>query len=248
MAIEKVHLYQNTSVVPDEVLVHRIGLIPILADARKFNKLSGQEMDTSNTLVFTLKVKCRWNPDSSDDSAEQDKYIDSDITSGHLNWVPQGDQLSCLAGEEAKPVSQDIMIAKLRPGQEIEAELFCEKNIGRVHAKWSPVCTASYKLLPEVVISKPILGENAQVLVDKCPMGVFDIENLDGSLHATVSDSNKCTMCRECITDPAFVDSIGISKIRKSFCVYVLFFEPQLLTFISHCGVCRDVQPRRTSA
>jgi len=32
MAIEKVILEQNTSVLPDEVLCHRLGLIPILAD------------------------------------------------------------------------------------------------------------------------------------------------------------------------------------------------------------------------
>ena len=36
MAIEKVYLYQNTSLIPDEVLAHRLGLIPIKADPRKF--------------------------------------------------------------------------------------------------------------------------------------------------------------------------------------------------------------------
>lgn len=29
MAIEKVNLWQNTSIIPDESLCHRIGLIPI---------------------------------------------------------------------------------------------------------------------------------------------------------------------------------------------------------------------------
>ena len=36
MAIEKVFLYQNTSLIPDEVLAHRLGLIPIKADPSKF--------------------------------------------------------------------------------------------------------------------------------------------------------------------------------------------------------------------
>jgi len=36
MAIEKVFLYNNTSVIPDEVLAHRLGLIPLKADPRKF--------------------------------------------------------------------------------------------------------------------------------------------------------------------------------------------------------------------
>lgn len=36
MAIEKVHVYNNTSVIQDEVLAHRLGLIPLKADPRKF--------------------------------------------------------------------------------------------------------------------------------------------------------------------------------------------------------------------
>lgn len=37
MAIEKVNLWQNTSIIPDENLAHRLGLIPINADPRKFD-------------------------------------------------------------------------------------------------------------------------------------------------------------------------------------------------------------------
>lgn len=41
MAIEKVFIYQNTSLIPDEVLAHRLGLIPIQADARNFIEKHG---------------------------------------------------------------------------------------------------------------------------------------------------------------------------------------------------------------
>lgn len=36
MAIEKVHIYNNTSIIQDEVLAHRLGLIPLKADPRLF--------------------------------------------------------------------------------------------------------------------------------------------------------------------------------------------------------------------
>ena len=39
MAIEKVFINNNTSIIQDEVLAHRLGLIPIKADLRKFNML-----------------------------------------------------------------------------------------------------------------------------------------------------------------------------------------------------------------
>ena len=41
MAIEKVLVANNTSVIADEVLAHRLGLIPLKADPRHFEYLSG---------------------------------------------------------------------------------------------------------------------------------------------------------------------------------------------------------------
>ena len=36
MAVEKVFIYNNTSIIQDEILAHRLGLIPIKADPRLF--------------------------------------------------------------------------------------------------------------------------------------------------------------------------------------------------------------------
>lgn len=36
MAIEKVELWQNTSIIPDENLAHRLGLVPLAVDPRHF--------------------------------------------------------------------------------------------------------------------------------------------------------------------------------------------------------------------
>lgn len=37
MAIENVYIFDNTSVIQDEVLAHRLGLVPIRADAEEFD-------------------------------------------------------------------------------------------------------------------------------------------------------------------------------------------------------------------
>lgn len=52
MAIEKVLVANNTSVIADEVLAHRLGLIPLKADPRLFDYQSGFVL--SYLLVFCL--------------------------------------------------------------------------------------------------------------------------------------------------------------------------------------------------
>jgi hypothetical protein len=61
------------------------------------------------------------------------------VYSGHLKWEPQGDQAERFAENPIRPVNDNILIAKLRPGQEIDVTLHCEKGLGKTHAKWSPV-------------------------------------------------------------------------------------------------------------
>ena len=54
MAIETVIINQNTSIIPDEVLAHRLGLIPILADANNFiEKKPEDEFNDKNSMKFS---------------------------------------------------------------------------------------------------------------------------------------------------------------------------------------------------
>lgn len=201
IAIEKCTFYQNTSIIPDEVLAHRLGLIPILADANLFNYKSDEdEISEFNSLIFKLHAIC---PNGVDHLS---------VLSSDLKWIPQGNQLSRIA--DSRPVHNDILIAKLKPGQEIEVELVCVKGIGKTHTKWSPVSTAFYRLLPEVSIVNEIKGQRAHKLKQTCPLGVFDIEDTG---KAYVKDSEKCTMCRECIRQDDFKNDVKLSKQKDSY-------------------------------
>ncbi|EIE80451.1 hypothetical protein RO3G_05156 [Rhizopus delemar RA 99-880] len=165
MAIEKVYVMNNTSIIQDEVVAHRLGLIPILADPNEFDYMAEDGGPTDlNTLVFRLKKKCEFNPEASPDETDpHKKYINSYVYSKDLIWEPKGNQEEKFAANPPRPVHDDIVIAKLRPGQEMEMELHCQKGVGREHAKWSPVATASYRLLPEITILEPITdGQGSQ--------------------------------------------------------------------------------------
>ena len=44
----------------------------------------------------------------------------------------------------------DIVLVKLKPGQSIHLEIYACKGTAVTHAKFSPVCPASYRMHPQV--------------------------------------------------------------------------------------------------
>lgn len=95
-----------------------------------------------------------------------------------------------LVNDRPEPVHNDILIARLRPGQEIDLTVHCHKgnNSGeRGHAKWSPVATAWYRLLPRIDVLGDVKAEAADRLVRSCPLSCFDVSFLRLHLYPTPS-------------------------------------------------------------
>jgi len=103
--------------------------------------------------------------------------------------------------------------------------MFCVKGIGKEHAKWSPVSTAYYRLLPSINIKNEISENDAKELVDICPKQVFGIENDQKGSKKTkvkVVNSKACTSCRECIRNPKFENIVSLEKKNDEFeCLFI---------------------------
>ena len=118
-AIDTVDIVMNSSVLPDEGLAHRLGLIPITTDLARFNEPSKcdcqSETGCSNCKVMLVL-----------DSGEE-----SDVTRTILS--------SELSSEDdsIKPVSDKIPIVHLAPGQRIKIECYARLGRGTDHAKWN---------------------------------------------------------------------------------------------------------------
>lgn len=180
MAIEKVRVFQNTSIIQDEVLAHRLGLVPLKADPRLFEYVEEADgvPNENNTLVFTLDIACTRNAKAPESAPNEEKFVNSTVLSNQLTWIPQGKQAERFKSNPISTVHDKIVLAKLRPGQSLEVECHAVKGVGKTHAKWSPVATASYRLMPEINFLQAVKGEDAETLKKKCPMDVFDIEDL----------------------------------------------------------------------
>ncbi|KAF1989678.1 putative DNA-directed RNA polymerase I and III subunit Rpc40 [Aulographum hederae CBS 113979] len=239
VAIETVYLMNNTSIIHDEVLAHRLGLIPLTGNKagmkwlrwRKKPPQMGPNTEEAppydfNNLVLDLDVECTWHPGGKARAAE--------VYAHQLVFQPQGRQSEYFSPEqgEVRPCNPDILIAKLRPGQAIKCTLFAVKGIGADHAKFSPVCPASYRLLPDIDIRAPILGEHAKKFARCFPKGVIALEPVtatearkkgsgyeghEGEMKAVVKDPMRDTVSRECLRHPEFKDKVRLGRVRDHF-------------------------------
>lgn len=224
MAVEHVFIVNNTSVIQDEVLSHRLGLIPLKVDPRLFQYKAKEDAPSEqNTIVLKLKVECRR---LSNGAMENDKVYSKDLL-----WLPEGsempDETSCrFASSQAvlvpgvRPVHDDILIAKMRPGQAIELECHCIKGVGDEHAKWSPVATTWYRLMPEVVLLQQPRGQLAEDLAEQLP-GLLQLQGAGAKATVVVGDVRKHDKLLEKVRrlsgEDRYASYIQLRKIKDHF-------------------------------
>jgi DNA-directed RNA polymerases I and III subunit RPAC1 len=136
MAIEQVYIMMNSSIIHDEVLAHRLGLVPINIDPRMMEwKGEDDGLDEGNTILFNLDVTCPDFPEGTPNRTPLPggglmRPTTMPVYSRHLEWVPQGDQEERFGVNGVRPKHEDILLAKLRPGQVTTADCLCRVRSG----------------------------------------------------------------------------------------------------------------------
>lgn len=125
-AIDDVVILENSSVMHDEAVAHRLGLIPLRTDLKKFNLPN--ECSCKSTLGC---IHCRVLLQLDAEANEKTKTITTSELISEDEFV--------------KPVSQDIPIIVLAPGQKIKFEAYARLGFGRDHAKWQPATISVVK-------------------------------------------------------------------------------------------------------
>ena len=116
-AIDTVDMMANSSVMADEGIAHRLGLIPLKTE------LSAVEQDNeSDKVMFTL------------DSGETTET--RTVLSGEVKSLD----------DVIKPISDDIPIVTLAPGQRLKLAAYARLGRGTEHAKWN---SANVSILTE---------------------------------------------------------------------------------------------------
>ena len=146
MAIEIIEMKKNDSILYDEVLAHRLGLVPLTTDLKSYRMPSSEEVESKEYLAqssckLTLQAKGPCIVFAKDLKSKDPKI---------------------------KPVFPDMPLVKLLEGQEIEFEATAVIGVGKVHSKWNPG-HIFYRKIPTITIKHPENLACAQV----CPNGTL---------------------------------------------------------------------------
>ncbi|MFC1733123.1 DNA-directed RNA polymerase subunit D, partial [candidate division KSB1 bacterium] len=173
MAMEDIEFRKNSSVLYDEIVAHRLGLVPLKTDLKTYDmtedcKCNGEGC-AKCTLKLTLKVSAR---------------SDQIVTSAEINSKDP----------KVVPVYTEVPIVKLLKGQQLEFEATARLGKGMEHIKWSPG-HVYYKYKPVVdIIKQP---KNPEEFAKICPKNVFDAKS--NKLTVNKDTLMSCHLCGACV-------------------------------------------------
>jgi len=196
MAIDEVVIVENSSMINDEILAHRLGLIPLKTDLDSYNL--PEDCTCKSELGCNL---CRAS-------------LTLDVEAGNnIRTVYSNELVS--ENPSIVPVSDKIPIAKLAPAQKIKLEAYARLGKGEKHAKWQPVSVAAYKQFPKVKVNEA-LCDTCGKCVEVCPKRVLTLSESGKTLE--LRNAIDCTVCKDCVNVcPASPPALEVSWNKNVF-------------------------------
>lgn len=208
MAINSVTYHKYCSHISEEVFTHRLGLVPLKVDPRKFDFCKNEQYNETNSLEFELKSKSQIKKDSTKSSTATNNV--TYIYSKQIKWNPIGQQALQFKGSEIGPIDPKILIAPLKLSEEINCKLIAVKGIGRTHAKFQPG-HVFYRMKPIITLKKKFSGQDAHLLKSVFSRGTVDVKQKDGEVVGYIKNSRYDFNSRNYLAVEDF-DNIEIEK------------------------------------
>ncbi|KAJ7783197.1 DNA-directed RNA polymerase II, subunit 3 [Mycena metata] len=159
IAIDLVEIQANTTVLPDEFIAHRLGMVPLVSsncdEGMRYNRdCTCMAACQYCSIQLKLDVACHNNTtmDITSDHLEVASYQSNDfedVGEGEAGDEPtkRGEYFGHPVGKNDPDVAP-VLICKIRKGQELKLRCIAKKGIAKEHAKWSPCSAVSFEYDP----------------------------------------------------------------------------------------------------
>lgn len=198
MAIDEVIILKNDSPLYDEILAHRLGLIPLTTDLEVYKFMHECECGNTGCPLCQVSLTCE---------------ISNDTNSPMV--IYSGDLVS--NDPKVVPVDPTIPIIKIDKGDKIVFEAYAILGTARKHARWQAVSNAAYRHYPIVEINTQGCKNcsNKCMAAKMCPKTLFDLS--DKNSPKLIQDYwKKCNLCVSCV-DNCVNHSIKVSTKENSY-------------------------------
>ena len=175
MAIDEVVIIENSSILQDEIIAHRLGLAPLKTDLDSYN----------------LPEECSCKSEFGCNLCRVSLTLDAEAEKG-TRTVYTGELIS--ENPDITPVSDKIPIVKLAKEQKLKLEAYARLGKGKNHAKWQPVSMCTYKYFPQIKINNKQCDACGKC-VELCPRKVL----IKAGDKIEIRDLMACTLCQDCI-------------------------------------------------
>jgi len=144
IAIDLVFIELNSSTMHDELLAHRLGLVPLssdyIDDLRYTRECECEQYCFRCSFVFSIDVYAEKKSTS---------FYSSDLICLNPDEKLNGKKIKPVNHQEFNTSSESrpILLGKLAKGQRIKLLAVAKKGTGKEHAKWCPVSTIRIKKL-----------------------------------------------------------------------------------------------------
>ena len=198
LAIDLVEILDNTSVLMDEFIAHRLGLLPLrVATAKGVDQFIDSHLCQCSSHCQHCSVTFDLDVTNNGPEDTRTVYSSDLITQTEGIEVVGYSSKDETTGDDAR----GIVVAKLGPGQRLRLRAIAKRGIGKIHAKWSPVAVATYTFEPLVRLNDTRLDEITESqrrdFVASCPTKVYGFD--ERSKKVMLINEPGCIFCNECV-------------------------------------------------
>jgi len=193
LAIDEVIILENTTPLYDEIIAHRLGLLPISTPPGEFNLREECVCEGHGCTQCEISLNL-------EKESEAMGEIET-LFSGE--FIPEDPKVA--------PVNSEVPILRMTGGQKITVQAIARLGYGKKHAKWQS-SIVYYKYDPVITIDNTKNSDWDEV-IKNCPPQILEAK--DGKT-LTVTKPTDCILCGLCV-EHAPNKSVKVETSAKDF-------------------------------